>query len=76
MGMVNIHSHLEGGYWNLQDSTYINKEPEESQQPADAAMITAAYSFSILIMQSSHIYVNTVANTVGCYQLVSHDRYN
>jgi len=42
MGMVNIYSHLEGGYWNLQDSTYINKEPEESQQSADAAMITAA----------------------------------
>jgi len=38
MGMVNIHSHLEGGYWNLQHST--NKAPEESQQPADAAMIT------------------------------------
>jgi hypothetical protein len=41
IGMVNIHSHLEGGYWNLQHSTSINKEPEESQQPADAAMITA-----------------------------------
>jgi len=26
MGMVNIHSHLEGGYWNLQQSINMHKE--------------------------------------------------
>jgi hypothetical protein len=45
MGMVNIHSHLEGGYWNLQQSTNMHKndntKSEESQQPAEALLPTA-----------------------------------
>ncbi|KAL3565808.1 hypothetical protein D5086_033854 [Populus alba] len=42
MGMVNIHSHLEGGYWSLQHSTSINTRLKESQQHANAKKITAA----------------------------------
>jgi hypothetical protein len=45
MGMVNIHSHLKGGYWNLQQSTTMhrnaNTKSEESQQLAEVLLPTA-----------------------------------